>query len=486
MAKALKDILQQAHDRIKGVHASTTSAGSTGKEAGVDYKPKARAEQDFIAKHSVEKWDEPDGNPNYADKVKEAPYKKQSKGVYESKKAEYTKCNHTPGQTWCPIHEMADCSSVKNIKEAMTPKQKQHANRVKTMPGKKGNVMAKSNFEAPTHKVHVIISKNGGEKETVKHEVQAKDRHDAMFNVQMMHHKSGHKVHDTKYKGTVKEEAEDKQYIKTVSPTGAVDHKEVHSSKAYNALNSFKKRGFKATIVSGKTASVKESEDVKCNHTPKGKMCPVHGMLECWSAKPIKEVSKVKAIKALNQLRTLEDALVIHRTVRAPELNEVLTKSTTAGETIHDFVHSKNHKFAGKSKEKRKQMALAAYYAKQNEEVKEDLAMPLLRSVHGSSDIAKYKTDDTGAEIDMVRTELKAIANKTMHMLSNMPADKHIEPWVQAKIAAAKEMIGAVHDYMVYSDHEENETTDTPMQMPSNPSYSAPDFSADVNSGVNV
>jgi len=54
------------------------------------------------------------------------------------------------------------------------------------------------------------------------------------------------------------EEAEDKQYIKTVSPTGALDHKEVHSSKAYDALNSFKKRGYKATIVSRKTASVKE------------------------------------------------------------------------------------------------------------------------------------------------------------------------------------------------------------------------------------
>jgi hypothetical protein len=299
MAKPLKDILKQAHDRIKGVHAAQTSAGSLGKDPGVDYQPKSGDEDEFVAKHSVERWDEPEGNPDHS----------------------------------------------KNVKYSLdTPQNSRMGN---------------------------------------NHEKSKKD------------------------------------YF----------------------------------------VPVKESEDVKCNHTPKGKMCPVHGMLKCWSAKPIKEVSKV---------------------------NEVLTKSTTAGETIHDFVHSKNPKFAGKSKEKRKQMALAAYYAKQNEEVKEDLAMPLLGSVHGSSDIAKYKTDDTGAEIDMVRTELKAIANKTMHMLSNMPADKHIEPWVQAKIAAAKEMIGAVHDYMVYSDHEENETTDTPMQMPSNPSYSAPDFSADVNSGVNV
>jgi len=54
------------------------------------------------------------------------------------------------------------------------------------------------------------------------------------------------------------------------------------------------------------------------------------------------------------------------------EINEVLSKDAAAGEWISDFVHSDNPKFAGKSKEKRKQMALAAYYAKQkNEEVDE-------------------------------------------------------------------------------------------------------------------
>jgi hypothetical protein len=52
------------------------------------------------------------------------------------------------------------------------------------------------------------------------------------------------------------------------------------------------------------------------------------------------------------------------------ELQEVLGKNAEAGDWISDFVHSDNPKFAGKSKEKRKQMALAAYYSKQrNEEV---------------------------------------------------------------------------------------------------------------------
>lgn len=51
-------------------------------------------------------------------------------------------------------------------------------------------------------------------------------------------------------------------------------------------------------------------------------------------------------------------------------ISEVLSKDASAGDWIHDFVHSDNPKFEGKSKAQRKKMALAAYYAKQrNEEV---------------------------------------------------------------------------------------------------------------------
>jgi hypothetical protein len=57
----------------------------------------------------------------------------------------------------------------------------------------------------------------------------------------------------------------------------------------------------------------------------------------------------------------------------------------------------------------------------------------------------------------MVRAELKAITNKTAHILLSMPNNLHVEPWVQAKIAQAKEMINSVHDYMVYGDHNKPE-----------------------------
>jgi hypothetical protein len=50
-------------------------------------------------------------------------------------------------------------------------------------------------------------------------------------------------------------------------------------------------------------------------------------------------------------------------------INEVMKKDATAGDWIHDFVHSDNPRFDGKSTKERQKMALGAYYAKQNEEV---------------------------------------------------------------------------------------------------------------------
>ena len=53
---------------------------------------------------------------------------------------------------------------------------------------------------------------------------------------------------------------------------------------------------------------------------------------------------------------------------KVEQVTEVLTKSMGAGKWIKDFVKSKNPKFAGKSKEKRKEMALGAFYSKEETE----------------------------------------------------------------------------------------------------------------------
>lgn len=86
-------------------------------------------------------------------------------------------------------------------------------------------------------------------------------------------------------------------------------------------------------------------------------------------------------------------------------IDEVLSKDAKAADFVKDFIHSDDPKFAGKSKKKRQQMALAAYYAKQrNEEIEldEDEDKPNLRLVktHTSASgnkVAKvYKDKDYG------------------------------------------------------------------------------------------
>lgn len=61
--------------------------------------------------------------------------------------------------------------------------------------------------------------------------------------------------------------------------------------------------------------------------------------------------------------------------LREQTLEEKLKASDPAGKYVSDFVHSDNPKFAGKSKAKRIQMALAASYAakgkSRNEEVEQ-------------------------------------------------------------------------------------------------------------------
>jgi hypothetical protein len=83
------------------------------------------------------------------------------------------------------------------------------------------------------------------------------------------------------------------------------------------------------------------------------------------------------------------------------ELDEVLSKDATAGDFIHDFVNSDNPKFAGKTKEKRIQMALAAYYAKQKNEELSPKQKALDKNKNGKidgSDLAKLRGEELSAK----------------------------------------------------------------------------------------
>lgn len=110
--------------------------------------------------------------------------------------------------------------------------------------------------------------------------------------------------------------------------------------------------------------------------------------------------------------------------------------------------------------------------------VNESLAFPLLGG----------DSDDESAE--MAKTQLKAIAAKAMQLANNLSDDEVIEPWVQSKIAVAKDKITAVHDYLMYGNSEKNQEQTAPyaggIDVSSAPRNTYPSFSVDVNTGRNV
>jgi hypothetical protein len=91
-------------------------------------------------------------------------------------------------------------------------------------------------------------------------------------------------------------------------------------------------------------------------------------------------------------------------TLREETLEEKLKASDPAGTYVHDFVHSDNPKFAGKSKAKRIQMALAASYAakgkSRNEEIEvEEGVMDTVKTV--ASKVGKALTG--GSDQDQLK-----------------------------------------------------------------------------------
>ena len=84
----------------------------------------------------------------------------------------------------------------------------------------------------------------------------------------------------------------------------------------------------------------------------------------------IKYINKLVAKKILPQELRAEYTIeewsfkdFVHQIQKGP-IKEVLDKDADVGDYIDDFVKSDAPQFKGKSKEKRKEMAIAAYYAK--------------------------------------------------------------------------------------------------------------------------
>jgi hypothetical protein len=299
----------------------------------------------------------------------------------------------------------------------------------------------------------------------------------------------------------------------------------------------------------------KKAEDVLCNSTSQGTECPVHGIAECMSARPLKEISTKLALSyAKGSEKSMDTAAAKgsagHETFMKrnaghklaldktnPEHKRLKAKVGTTDANAKDAAYKKaigeganvdrmvahiksSEKSAGKSDKKAENIAwatankrgmldnknkkveegvvpeprsqlpnhgltnsdaskmakIAAMLKKEKKPVKEDYAVqPLL----GGDQPPRGDSDEAA---EMVKTELKALANKAMHLVMQMPDSMHVEPWCQAKIAQAKAYVNDVHDYMVYGEHNKEEedegTTDTPLTLPN--------MSVDVNTGQNV
>jgi hypothetical protein len=92
-----------------------------------------------------------------------------------------------------------------------------------------------------------------------------------------------------------------------------------------------------------------------------------------WQAKIIKAKELLDSAKHYLEFETKEPQIDAVVTAASEEgaLNEKITKATPAGEVVDDFYKSKAPQFKGKSKEKKRKMAIAAYLSKHPEKVKE-------------------------------------------------------------------------------------------------------------------
>ncbi|CAB5221340.1 hypothetical protein UFOVP247_141 [uncultured Caudovirales phage] len=124
------------------------------------------------------------------------------------------------------------------------------------------------------------------------------------------------------------------------------------------------------------------------------------------------------------------DTAIKKLTGQAKVAAEEVDVSKGLGDTIFDFVHSKNPKFAGKSKKERMKQAMAAYYSKQRNEA--------------------YVDQDADWEGQMAKTELSAISDKASKLISMINDSDDLEAWVQSKISYAKTQLDGVYDYMTY------------------------------------
>jgi hypothetical protein len=159
--------------------------------------------------------------------------------------------------------------------------------------------------------------------------------------------------------------------------------KEVEAQKAKNAGGGKKAEVAKASVQAVKQEEYEQIDEVskktlgsyikKASHDVAAKGAFTRHFADKSRAETAEQKHDI-ARKTMKKADKMQDAGMKRRanmakavdrlTKEETQLDEKLPASASAGDYIHDFVHSDNSKFAGKSTKERQKMALGAFYAK--------------------------------------------------------------------------------------------------------------------------
>lgn len=119
MSKSLNDILKRYSDALSGKRSSTVSALTTGDNPGVDYADKMKDTRDFIAQHSVERFDDRVGNGDDVYKASNVKKAEMERHGHEPKPKDIKvyKKNQQVGQPENKLREEAEINEKKDERE---------------------------------------------------------------------------------------------------------------------------------------------------------------------------------------------------------------------------------------------------------------------------------------------------------------------------------------------------------------------------------
>jgi hypothetical protein len=350
MAKQLKDILKKAKSDSKLVPNRVSDMLKPGDE------------KKFASKHLIQKHGDANGNDrgvfdggdvhydmNFKDEKRLGRKRGDDEKVYEAVEKENTKCNESAKGTMCEVHGMADCKKVKPLTEK--------EDKVPTPPERPKDLDKKDTKKKDDETMGGQLAKTGMRTyEEVEEEVDLDEDTDAEYKADLP---NMHKDLKAKKKNTSDMRREygsswkklmhhTNQNYDMVTRDNAIAMAQKHMKEEYVTEVNLDKH-YKSWMSSPDAPRDDHSGDYD-------KVSSLAKRYLNGSGVPEKDHDDV-ADKLTSKFHGES----------YEHVNEVLTKKTPTAEWIHDFVHSDNPQFEGKSKKKRTQMALAAYYSKQRE-----------------------------------------------------------------------------------------------------------------------